>query len=577
MRQVILRDSWVQSTTVYVGQIVHVIGSFDKHNSCTIDNKHNYIILDPDFLVSATTVADTVDCLRKAVLQERVKVTGETSKPMVYGNILHALFQSAIEAGDFQTPSLLKKLDSILINNIQSLFVLREDIPTAREYVKTKLPQIQDWASRFITNRPNKRAIVTDGSQSSSVVAISKLLDIEEHVWSPLYGLKGNIDATVQATLVEGSKQKIFTVPLELKTGRNASSIPHRAQTMLYTLLLSDRYDIAVTSGLLYYMETGDTIRVSAVRHELRELIIKRNQVSGYITKRDILPDMLRSSHSCGRCYAKNSCFLYHSMLEGGTAETSGAEKTFLEVTKHLTVKHKYFFKHWDTLLTKEEKDSVRFRRELWTMTSSNREAVGRCFGGLIIIPESISISQNNTKINKYSYSFKRKFTNITSTFFDSQINEGEPIVVSDENEHYALAIGYVTKIQQNQITVEVDRRLHNARTRQTGFEENERQIFNGILEIGRNSNSESQLTSQAEVLYRVDKDEFSNGMANIRNNLIQLMSSDTNDTHRRVIVDLEAPRFKPSSTAYELCSQSGLNGDQKDAISKVMSGKCAL
>lgn len=264
-------------------------------------------------------------------------------------------------------------------------------------------------------------------------------------------------------------------------------------------------------------------------------------------------------------------------MLEGGTAETSGVEKPFVEVTKHLTKKHKEFFKHWDSLLTKEEKDSVRFRREIWTMTSSYREAVGRCFGDLTIVPGSISISNSSTKINKYSYSFKRKFTTPTSTFFDSQLCEGEPIVVSDEKGHFALAIGYMVKIQQSQITVQVDRRLHNARTRQPGFEENERQIFNGILEVGENLGDGSQSDSQDEVLYRVDKDEFSNGMANIRNNLLQLFSPNTNDTHRRLIVDLEAPRFKPSSTAYELCSQSGLNDDQRDAISKVMSGRFGL
>lgn len=91
--------------------------------------------------------------------------------------------------------------------------------------------------------RRKKNSTVTDyrgGSQP--LVAVNKLLDIEEHVWSPLYGLKGNIDATVQAVLAEGASKKTLTVPLELKTGRNSSVVAHRAQTMLYTLLMSDRY-----------------------------------------------------------------------------------------------------------------------------------------------------------------------------------------------------------------------------------------------------------------------------------------------------------------------------------------------
>ena len=73
-------------------------------------------------------------------------------------------------------------------------------------------------------------------------MSINKLLDVEEHVWSPQYGLKGNIDATVQVLMKDGGTEKTLTIPLELKTGRNTSNEAHRAQTALYTLLLSDRY-----------------------------------------------------------------------------------------------------------------------------------------------------------------------------------------------------------------------------------------------------------------------------------------------------------------------------------------------
>lgn len=73
-------------------------------------------------------------------------------------------------------------------------------------------------------------------------MSVNKLLDVEEHVWSPMYGLKGNIDATVQVTMKDGVKSDTLTVPFEIKTGKNSSSATHRAQTALYTLLVSDRY-----------------------------------------------------------------------------------------------------------------------------------------------------------------------------------------------------------------------------------------------------------------------------------------------------------------------------------------------
>ena len=72
-------------------------------------------------------------------------------------------------------------------------------------------------------------------------MSVSKLLDVEEHVWSPMYGLKGNIDATVQVAMDEDGNRRVLTVPFEVKTGKRTSE-SHLAQTALYTLLLSDRY-----------------------------------------------------------------------------------------------------------------------------------------------------------------------------------------------------------------------------------------------------------------------------------------------------------------------------------------------
>lgn len=152
-------------------------------------------------------------------------------------------------------------------------------------------------------------------------MAINKLLDVEEHIWSPLWGLKGNIDATVQAVIIEpkpvkGTKTaRTLTIPLELKTGRS-QNMAHRAQTMLYTLLMSDRYDIKVLSGLLYYMETREMIRVPAIKNELKELVIKRNQVASFMCARETLPEMLQDEHACTRCYAKTACFVYHKVCD---------------------------------------------------------------------------------------------------------------------------------------------------------------------------------------------------------------------------------------------------------------------
>lgn len=74
-------------------------------------------------------------------------------------------------------------------------------------------------------------------------LAVTKALDIEEDIWSPKYGLKGKVDVSVAGRITEGPfVPAATTLPFEIKTGKSQGGLEHRAQTMLYTLLMSDRY-----------------------------------------------------------------------------------------------------------------------------------------------------------------------------------------------------------------------------------------------------------------------------------------------------------------------------------------------
>lgn len=394
-----------------------------------------------------------------------------------------------------------------------------------------------------------------------------------------MYGLKGNIDATVEIIMKDGSKSRTLTVPFEVKTGKHPSAT-HRAQTTLYNLLLSDRYDVEIAYGILYYMETSETIRIPAIRHELRHMIMQRNELACFVRERSTqLPPMLKSEHLCGRCYAKTTCFIYHRLADDGNGETSGMKTKFDDVVKHLTSKHKEFFLKWDDLLTKEEKECLKFRRELWTMLSSEREKLGRCFSNVVIEPGSAYEDLKSPKINRYEYVLVKEKTAAEFSFIDSQITVGEPIVISDEKGHFALANGYVTKVRKERITVAVDRRLHNARIRQPGFDEHDNQVFASIMEVGAGGSRiavPTAKTPEEPVKYRLDKDEFSNGMSMARNNLIQTMADGPFGSRqiRGLVVDLNAPRFKTKSTAYTLKDRENINIDQRRAIQKVMSAE---
>jgi DNA replication ATP-dependent helicase Dna2 len=221
---------------------VHVLGKFSYDGQCIIDNSKNMIILHPDHLISATVVADSFGCIRRAILQDRVKATGQASPPQFYGTIMHSVFQEALKRNTWDIDTLDGLLTDLLPLYYETIAEINLNENQIREHLSPRLLEMGAWAKVFVQRAPQPEAVVQGRHGQQSRVSINKLLDVEEHIWSPNYGLKGNLDATVQIQLDDDAgEHKTLTVPLELKTGKRTSEA-HHGQTALYTLLASDRY-----------------------------------------------------------------------------------------------------------------------------------------------------------------------------------------------------------------------------------------------------------------------------------------------------------------------------------------------
>jgi DNA replication ATP-dependent helicase Dna2 len=111
------------------------------------------------------------------------------------------------------------------------------------------------WVMVLLDSRCIRKAdgvlIHQRGEELSSRVCVQEVLDIEESIWSPNFGLKGKIDASVQVQVHQRNSRLRRVVPLELKTGKSINNVSHRAQTALYTVMMSDRYGKAVALSIL--------------------------------------------------------------------------------------------------------------------------------------------------------------------------------------------------------------------------------------------------------------------------------------------------------------------------------------
>lgn len=118
------------------------------------------LILHPDHLISATVVADSFTCLRRAVLQDRVKATSKANPPMLYGTLLHELFQEAMKANHWNTEFLLDTIDMLLPGKLETILEINSTCEQVKEHLSSKLPELQAWAEIFVRAEPRVSFVV---------------------------------------------------------------------------------------------------------------------------------------------------------------------------------------------------------------------------------------------------------------------------------------------------------------------------------------------------------------------------------------------------------------------------------
>ena len=152
-----LRGSWYD-TPAHPDAYVHVIGDFSPSGQCIINDAQNLLILHPDQLISTTVVGDSFGCMRRAVLQDRVKATSESSAPLVYGTMLHEIFQEALMANNWELNFLYGVIDENCKRHTEDLYVIKVSYATAREHLQSKMTELSYWAKAFVSSEPKVRS-----------------------------------------------------------------------------------------------------------------------------------------------------------------------------------------------------------------------------------------------------------------------------------------------------------------------------------------------------------------------------------------------------------------------------------
>uniref|UniRef100_F7IQ53 DNA replication ATP-dependent helicase/nuclease n=1 Tax=Callithrix jacchus TaxID=9483 RepID=F7IQ53_CALJA len=397
----ILRNDWC-SVSVEPGDIIHLEGECTS-DTWIIDKDFGYLILYPDMLISGTSIASSIRCMRRAVLSETFRSSEPATRQMLIGTVLHEVFQKAI-SNSFAP----EKLQELAFQTIQEIRHLKEmyrlnlNQDEIKQEVEDYLPAFCKWAGDYMHKNSS-----TDFPQMQLSVVLYTLLSQERRT-DPEAGLL-----------------------LYLKTGQ---MYPVPANHLDRRELLKLRNQMAFS---LFHR-----ISKSATRQK---------------TQLASLPQIIEEEKTCKYCSQMGNCALYSRAVEqqmDGNSVPIVMMPKIEEETQHLKHTHLEYFNLWYLMLTLESqsKDNKKNHQNIWLMPTLEMEKGGSCIGNLIRMEHVKTVCDG-----QYLHNFQHKNGAIPVT----NLMAGDRIIVSgEERSLFALCRGYVKEVNMTTVTCLLDRNL---------------------------------------------------------------------------------------------------------------------
>lgn len=464
----LLSGQWY-STLVSRGDVVNIKSDKFDENTFYINNEHGFIVINPDILITSTLLSSSVFCLRKAWLSDKFKGWGFGNKAMVVGTIVHQLFQKACTSKFTSLEELENAIEPICCDLdllVQCLAVgLFEKKLLTEVYQYT--PHIIDWLNKYFYIDP-KMGLNCMQDDPDTCVQVLKVHDIEDNIWCPGLGMKGKVDASVEVEIHDKkgmvSKRKQL-LPLELKTGRASFSFEHQGQVTLYSLMMKEREADLTDGALLLYLKEGPKMRYTQAKRPVQQALIQsRNELAVHLNQVTNGPPIKNTLNPCSKCDHLLDCSLMVKCFQPKMLESSRvmADQLVPSALGHLCEEDLKFFHKWMTLIFTEINESKQKNGTdiaFWTESSKIRESKGLGLAKLVI-KEATETSLILVRIDH----FKNELGTINK-LNNKLLKELVALSVDQDCDavysKIALAIGFVIKIDDNQIEISLDKKFN--------------------------------------------------------------------------------------------------------------------
>jgi len=401
-------------------------------------------IVHPEQLAIPTTITETLECSRRAVLKGRIGSQLSDSKALLLGTLRHTLFEVALKSENTSTEFLQYHIRKIVRAEAPKLVGCRMTSTEAERELTNFWPQVQAFKRQYINPAPETNhcfANLEDITAQVTKFALTEVKGVEEEVTSPELGLKGNLDVLVEAMqapnhnfdqwIASGgpnSPKAKRLMSVELKTHHNARPQPrHFAQLTYYTVMLLARFGHtssptfrrnpeafdAIGGSMLLYINAKSTkaLHVAPSLSEIKSLIEQRNTYSSVMARASrprgvslvfqddesapkisvtqatpaVLPALIKESQ-CSRCFSARECMVY-AASGSMTPDIKQTHAAILDrFTGHLEEEDLAYFRTWDRLIDLEaDATSQQSVADAWLEKSEDRERdTGTCISSLV-------------------------------------------------------------------------------------------------------------------------------------------------------------------------------------------------
>ena len=141
------------------GDTINVIGSFssadpDLPPSISITASTNLLIHHPDHLLTPSALSSAPHCTRRPVLTSLLRSTSPSTPVLVYGNILHEIFQQSLRSGQWDTHWIENKIDQALGAKLGELVSVGVSVETARRDILDRAKGVSMFGQKYVSDTP---------------------------------------------------------------------------------------------------------------------------------------------------------------------------------------------------------------------------------------------------------------------------------------------------------------------------------------------------------------------------------------------------------------------------------------